>query len=434
MPLPRLAIVGSGIAGLGCAYFLRSRYALSLYEQNDYIGGHTNTIDVTYRGESASFDTGFMVYNPVTYPNLWRFFAELQVPAQPTLMSFSVQHCPTGLEYCGSGLSGLFAQRRNLLRPRHWRMLQAMARFNREAVQTLRDESNLDLTVAEYVEQRGYGPDFLDLFLLPMSSAVWSTPRDEMLRFPAHTLLRFFYNHGFLGLKGRHPWWTVTGGAREYVRRLEPHLGNRFRLRKRVVQVTKVREGVEVQTEDGAVESYDRVILACHGDQALGLLSSPHPLAQTLLQEFRYQPNLATVHTDASVMPRRRRIWSSWNYRISADKNGKMTSQTTYWMNSLQGVSERNPYFVSINAGDSVDRRTVLREISYEHPLFSLGAIRAQRELPRLNQLGHETGIFFAGSYFKYGFHEDAFTSALNCCRELTGADIWPGSASKTES
>ena len=431
MPLPRLAIVGSGIAGLGCAYFLSSRYALTLYEQNDYVGGHTNTIDVNYRGEDASFDTGFMVYNPVTYPNLWRFFDELQVPAQPTLMSFSVQHCPTGLEYCGSGLSGLFAQRRNLLRPRHWQMLLQMGRFNREAVATLQDGASPELTVAEYVKQRQYGRDFLELFLIPMSGAVWSTPRDEMPQFPARTLLRFFYNHGFLGLKGRHPWWTVTGGAREYVRRLEPSLRHPVRLRKRVVHVTKAGEGVEVRTEDGAVERYDRVILACHGDQALRLLSSPHPLAQTLLKEFRYQPNLATVHTDASVMPRCRRAWSSWNYRISADKGGKMTSQTIYWMNSLQGVSDRNSYFVSINAGDTVDRRMVLREIPYEHPLFSLGAIRAQGELPRLNHLGHETGIFFAGSYFKYGFHEDAFTSALNCCREMTGEALWGAEAPK---
>lgn len=434
MPLPRLAIIGSGIAGLGCAYFLRSRYDLTLYEQNDYAGGHTNTIDVSHRGESASFDTGFMVYNPVTYPNLWRFFAELQVPAKPTLMSFSVQHCPTGLEYCGSGLGGLFAQRQNLLRPRHWRMLLQMGRFNREAVQTLDDETGPEMTVAEYVEQRQYGSDFLDLFLVPMSSAVWSTPRDQMLLFPARTLLRFFYNHGFLGLKGRHPWWTVTGGAREYVRRLEPHLQNRVRLRSRVVQVTRRDLGVEVRTEDGRAERYDRVILACHGDEALRMLAAPHPLAEALLREFQYQPNLATVHTDTSVMPRCRRAWSSWNYRISENDQGERTSQTIYWMNSLQGVSDRNPYFVSINAGETVDRRTVLREIRYEHPLFSLGAIRAQQELPRLNQLGHETGIFFAGSYFKYGFHEDAFTSALDCCRELTGVDIWPGSSSKIES
>ena len=255
-----------------------------------------------------------------------------------------------------------------------------------------------------------------------------------MLLFPARTLLRFFYNHGFLGLKGRHPWWTVTGGAREYVRRLEPYLQNRVRLRSRVVQVTRANPGVEIRTEDGRAERYDRVILACHGDQALRMLAVPHPLAETLLREFRYQLNLATVHTDTSVMPRCRRAWSSWNYRISENDQGERTSQTIYWMNSLQGISDKNPYFVSINARDTVDRKAVLREIRYEHPLFSLGAIRAQRELPRLNQLGHETGIFFAGSYFKYGFHEDAFTSALECCRELTGVDVWPKSGSKRES
>ncbi len=434
MAQERIAIVGTGIAGLGCAYLLRSRYELTLFEQADYPGGHTNTIDVVHQRESVAFDTGFMVFNRVTYPNLCRFFSELGVPSKPTDMSFSVQHCPSGLEYSGAGLSGLFAQRANLLRPRHWRMLLQMDRFSREAIEELQNESSPELTVAEYVQKRGYGSDFLHLFLIPISGAVWSTPRDRMLDFPARTLLRFFYNHGFLGLKGRHPWWTVIGGAREYVRRLTPLLAGQLHLQSRVDRVTSNSAGASVTLEDGTTQRFDKVILACHADQALRLLSAPPPLAASLLAEFKYQPNLATVHTDESVMPKCRRAWSSWNYRIPSEGGTSPDSQTIYWMNSLQGMSDRANYFVSINAGDSVARETVLREIRYEHPLFNVGAIRAQRDLPRLNQLGHQTGLFFAGSYFRYGFHEDAFTAALDCCRELTREPLWDSTPAKNES
>jgi predicted NAD/FAD-binding protein len=430
----RIAIIGTGIAGLGCAYLLRSRYELTLFEQADYLGGHTNTVDVTHRGESVAFDTGFMVFNRVTYPNLCRFFSELGVPSNPTDMSFSVQHRPSGLEYCGAGLNGLFAQRSNLLRPRHWRMLLQMDRFSREAIQELQSESSSELTVAEYVQQRGYGSDFLNRFLIPISGAVWSTPRDRMLEFPARTLLRFFYNHGFLGLKGRHPWWTVTGGAREYVRRLTPLLAGRIHLQSRVTRVSSGPAEATVTLDDGTTQRFDKVILACHADQALRLLSEPPPLAAELLGEFKYQPNLATVHTDESVMPRCRRAWSSWNYRIPLERESSADSQTIYWMNSLQGVSNKANYFVSINAVDSVARETILREIPYEHPLFNLGAIRAQRDLPQLNQLGHQTRLFFAGSYFRYGFHEDAFTAALDCCRALTREPLWDSTPAKNES
>lgn len=422
----RVAIVGTGISGLGCAYFLHSRCDLTLYDQNSYVGGHTNTIEVNHRGESAVFDTGFMVFNHVTYPNLHRFFGNIGVPTQPTDMSFGVQHLPSNLEYCGTGWNGLFAQRRNLVRPRHWRMLRQIDRFNREAIETLRDESFPEMTVNDYVQQRGYGRDFLDLFLIPMSGAVWSTPRGKMLEFPVQTLLRFFHNHGFLGLNTQHPWWTVTGGSREYVRRLSHFLEGRVQLDTPVIRVETQGNGVDVTTQSGKTTRHDKVILACHADQALQILSQPNPLAKSLLGEFQYQQNLATVHTDTTVMPRTRRAWASWNYRMTSGTDGQLESQTIYWMNRLQGVSDRNDYFVSINGGDSIDRSRVLREIKYEHPLFGLGAIRAQKRLPQLNQLGHETGIFFAGSYFRYGFHEDAFTSSVDCCRELTGSDVWP--------
>ena len=425
MSKPRLAIVGTGIAGLGCAYFLHERFDLTLFEQADYAGGHTNTIDVEARGERVRFDTGFMVFNRVTYPNLCRLFAELAVPVKPTKMSFSVQHLPADIEFCGSGLNELFAQRANLFRPRFWNLLYVVNRFNEDAVAALQEPQWADLTVGEYVARRGYGQDFLDLYLVPMSSAVWSTPPDRMLEFPALTLLRFFHNHGFLGLHTQHPWWTVEGGSREYVRRLWPKFGDRVRLNSPVVAVRRLAGGgATVTTAGGGAETFDKVILASHADQSLALLADADDEERRLLGEFRYQPNVATVHTDEAVMPRNRLAWSSWNYRI-AEGAGGGPPQTVYWMNELQGVSDRVNCFVSINGEESVRPEHVLRKIRYEHPLFSAGAIHAQRRLPGLNRRSPAQAVYFAGSYFRYGFHEDAFTSALECARAVTGEAIW---------
>jgi len=424
MSRPRLAIVGTGIAGLGCAYFLRDRFELTLFEQAKYAGGHTNTIDVSARGEQVAFDTGFMVFNRVTYPRLCRLFEELKVPVRPTSMSFSVQHGPTGLEFCGSGWNELFAQRRNLVRPRFWRLLSAINRFNQEAVPALADPRWSQINLGEYVRLRGYGVDFLNQYLVPMSSAVWSTPPDQMLAFPATTLLRFFYNHGFLGLNTQHPWWTVEGGAREYIRRMWPLFGQSIRLDQPVQAVTrKATGGAIVTTADGRQESFDKVILAAHADQSLRLLTDPDPAERRLLGEFQYQPNVALVHTDASVMPRSPRAWASWNYRVVAE--GTNRTQTIYWMNSLQGVSQRTQYFVSVNGEEQIAPDQILRRIPYEHPLFSLGTLQAQPELPGLNLRSPDQSVYFAGSYFRYGFHEDAFRSALECARAVTGQELW---------
>jgi len=416
----RIAIVGTGIAGLGCAWHLRDRGDLTLFEAADHAGGHTHTVEVPGATGPVVFDTGFMVFNRVTYPGLCRLFGELQVPVKPAPMSFSVQHLPAGLEFCGSGWNHLFAQRRNLVRPRFWRLLAAIHRFNQEAVDALEQTAWQAITLGEYVRRRGYGADLLDLYLVPMSSAVWSTPADRMLEFPAMTLLRFFHNHGFLGLHTQHPWWTVDGGAREYVRRLLARLEGAVRLNCPVRSVRRPASGgAEVTTDDGRTGVFDRVILACHADQALALLRDADASERRILGEFRYQPNLATVHTDTTVMPRRRLAWSSWNHRVDAAPDGTPRAQTVYWMNSLQGVPGPTQYFVSINGGHSVNPRCILRQIPYEHPLFSLGAVQAQAELPALNRRAGAPAVRFAGSYFRYGFHEDALVSALDCVRSL---------------
>lgn len=428
--MPKLAIIGSGIAGLGCAHFLHRDFDVTVFEQNDYTGGHTNTVTVpeTGTGRPVPIDTGFMVFNYATYPQLTRLFGLLNVPVKKTAMSFSVRHEDTGLEFAGSSLNHLFAQRRNLFRPRFYRMLMAVDRFNREAVAALADPAWAGVTLGDYVRRRGYGHDFLDLYLVPMSSAVWSTPPDQMLAFPATTLLRFFHNHGFLGLHTQHQWWTVDGGAQAYVQRITQPWRDRIRHRSKIVRVRRENGGAVLTTASGATERFDRVILACHADQSRRLLADPTPEEARLLAEFHYQPNLATLHTDVSVMPRTPLAWSAWNYSIACDPAGRISPATHYWMNCLQGVSDRENYFVSINGAERINPAKVLKTIPYEHPLFSLGAVQAQAGLPALHAAAAgRTETYFAGAWTRYGFHEDGFLSAVNLGQLLLGRDPWGG-------
>ncbi len=420
--MKRVAIIGSGIAGLGCAYFLHRKFNLTIYEKNDYAGGHTNTISIPEEKRSVPIDTGFMVFNHVTYPNLTRLFRELGVETKPAPMSFSVQHLPTGLEFCGTSLNHLFSQRKNLLRPRFWKILSQINRFNSEAIEALSSPEFQDHTVGDYVRERNYGDDFLNFYLVPMSSAVWSTPPELMLDFPAVTLLRFFHNHGFLGLHTQHPWFTVVNGAKSYVEKLTAPFRKKVHILRGVFKVQRVGEQIKITDIYGGEETYDQVIFASHADETLKIFADADAQERALLGEFKYQPNTALLHTDASVMPKTQLCWASWNYRLDRNdrsSDGKILPSTIYWMNSLQGVSERQNYFVSINGENSVNPKSILRRIYYEHPLFNLGAIRAQKKLPELN--ARMNNVFFCGSYFRYGFHEDAFTSALELCRLLTG-------------
>lgn len=428
-----LAIIGTGIAGMGTAHFLHRHFDLTLFEQNDYTGGHTNTVTIPEKdtGHPVPIDTGFMVFNYATYPQLTRLFAQLEVPVKKTAMSFSVRHEDTGLEFAGSSLNHLFAQRRNLLRPRFIRMLMAIARFNREAIAALADPAWGKLTLGDYVKQRGYGEDFFNLYLVPMSSAVWSTPPDKMLAFPATTLLRFFHNHGFLGLDTQHQWWTVTGGAQEYVKRLTAPWRERIRHQAKVVRLQRAAGGVRVTTATGAAQHFDHAIVACHPDEALRLLADPTAEESRLLSEFHYQANMATLHTDATVMPRTPLAWSAWNYSIARDAHGVISPATHYWMNCLQGVSNRENYFVSINGTARIAPAKILKTIAYSHPLFSRGAVQAQAELPQLNQNARgRTETYFVGAWQRYGFHEDGLLSAVNLSQQLLGRDPWISSKS----
>jgi len=410
-----VAIIGSGIAGLGCARLLHERLEIRLFEKERRVGGHSNTLVVDEEGTALPIDSGFMVYNEVTYPLLTRLFAELDVETEPSDMSFSVQHRPSGLEFCGSSMSQLFAQRRNLLSPRHYRMLASIGRFNREAVAALDDPQYRTITLGDYVSARGYGSDFLDRYLIPMSAAVWSTPFRQIMDFPALTLIRFFHNHGFLGMNTQHPWRTVRGGSRAYVEKLIQPFRERIVTGDPVVSVRRDAHGAHLRMASGETALFDQVVFAAHADESLAILADPTPDELRLLSPFRYQTNVAQLHTDTSVMPRTRRTWASWNYRIT-EVAGQAHGSTVYWMNSLQQVSKNRNYFISIDDAGEIDPASVLQRVVYQHPLFTSQAVAAQQQLPSLND--GETS-FFCGSYFGYGFHEDALRSGTEAAAAL---------------
>lgn len=407
----KVAIIGTGIAGLGCAWQLRDLADITLIEREPRPGGHSNTVEVLENGHPIRIDTGFIVFNHATYPNLVELFKELGVATKPSEMSFSVQHIPSSLEYNGMGPNKVFAQRRNLVRPRFHALLFQILRFFRVGRAALNDPDTASLTLREFTDRHGLGKDFLEFYLVPMSSAVWSTNPQRILDFPALSLLRFFENHGFLGITTHHPWRTVDGGSRAYVEKILASV-RPVRLPAKVVSVSESQTAATVLTENGEPETFDRVIIATHADEALAMLAAPDHDQQRLLKAFGYQKNLATLHTDPSVMPAKRRAWASWNYRIEKAADGTLLPSTHYWMNALQGVSNSQNYFVSLNS--QIATAKVLYQTEYDHPVYTLEAMQAQSDLPRLNARSPGQRVFFCGSYFRYGFHEDAYSSAVS--------------------
>ncbi len=413
-----LAIIGTGIAGMGCGHFLHPHYDIEFYEQNSYIGGHTNTVYVAEEGRQVPIDTGFIVFNRETYPNLLRLFKRLNVEVKPTNMSFGVQHLPTGLEY---NSLHLFAQKKNYLDVGFWRMLFQIKRFHTEAQEILENDRYASYSIHDYVKERKYGDQFVYQYIVPMTSALWSTPTDITLQYPARALVQFFKNHGLLGINGQFQWYTVHNGSWQYRDKLIAPFKSRIRLGNAAAQV--VREGgkVCITGSDGTTKRFDKVIFACHADQALRLIGDPTELESKLLTPFQYQKNIATLHTDESIMPKIKSTWSAWNYRVEEIK-GALTTTTIYDMNCLQQVSKSRNYFVSINDPGAVNPSMVLKRIEYEHPIFTPKTAHAQQSLHRLSENGVS---YFCGSYFRFGFHEDALTSAVNLCTGMLGRDAW---------
>ena len=403
----RIAIVGTGIAGNVAAYKLREQHDITVYEASSYVGGHTNTIDVLEGGSTIPVDTGFIVFNDRTYPNFIALLDEIGQESQPSVMSFSVSSADGGLEYNGSGLDALFAQRRNLLRPAFLRMIRDILRFNREAMVTLPFEHD-DQTVGGYLRKHGYSPEFARDYLVPMAAAIWSAEPVAVEEMPLQFLVRFFDNHGLLQLKDRPVWRVIKGGSREYVGKLVAGHRDRIRLDAPVRAVIRHSTGVEIVTDRHGREWYDAVFLACHSDQALAMLDNPTPVERSVLGAIRYQDNEAVLHTDASVLPRRRKAWAAWNYHIPKDAHRQVA--VTYNMNMLQGLECSEQYCVTLNNDRRIDPAKVIRRIQYQHPVYSREAVEAQHRQVELNT----ERTYFCGAYWRNGFHEDGVVSALN--------------------
>lgn len=415
----KLAIVGTGIAGMASAYFLKDKYDITVFEKNDYIGGHTNTVNAIEDGKDIPIDTGFMVFNHETYPYLTKLFEKLEVPIKDTDMSFAVRHDQSGWEYNGSSISGLFSQRKNIFNPKFLKFLLTIDKFNQTAPEKLKSGQLDNLTIKEYVESENFTSDFYEKFLVPMSAAVWSTPFEKMADFPAKTLIQFFYNHGFMGLDTQFQWKTVVKGSETYKQKLINSFRDLIKVNSEIIS-SKVNEENKVILNDKNGNSYvfDKVVFASHGDETYNILKKPTDLQEELLSKFKYQENIALMHTDQSVMPKTKRAWSSWNYIIPKGEE----PFTVYYMNMLQGVSDKVDYFININGEKYVDKSKVLKRIVYHHPLFDFPAVKAQKRLQELNR--SEDPMYFCGSYFRYGFHEDALMSAVELSEYLLGEKV----------
>jgi uncharacterized protein len=402
----RIAVVGTGISGLVAARELTRAHEVDVYEAANYAGGHTNTADVVEGDRTLAIDTGFIVFNERTYPNFCRLLGELGVEWRTSDMSFSVRSERNGLEYNGTNLSGLFAQRRNLLRPSFWRMIRDILRFYREANEVL-EKPDDGLLLGDYLEHEGYSRAFIEDHLVPMGAAVWSSTSEGMRKFPLRFLVQFFENHGFLQVEDRPDWLTIQGGSRSYVEPLTASFRDRLRLKTPVQDVRRDSQGVVLRTAAGDEQRYDRVVLATHSDTSLRMLGDASPLEREILGAFEYQPNEAVLHTDRSVMPKLRRAWASWNYHVLDPPSVLPT--VTYWMNLLQGLDCREDYFVSLNR-DDIDPMRVLRRISYSHPVFTAATVAAQQ---RHAEIDGSNRVHFCGAYWGYGFHEDGVKSGL---------------------
>nr|WP_281983770.1 FAD-dependent oxidoreductase [Azonexus hydrophilus] len=423
----RIAVVGAGISGLASAWLLSRRYDVTLFEAGDYLGGHTNTVDVTVDGFTHPVDTGFLVFNERTYPNLIAMFALLGVDSVATEMSFAVSLRKPELEWAGSNLATVFGQKRNLLRPAFWRMLGDILRFNRESTAWLLSHPGDSRSLGEFLDAGGYSREFADWYLLPMAAAIWSCPTGQMRAMPLGPFVRFCNNHGLLQIFDRPAWRTVSGGARSYVRKLAEQLAD-VRVACPVSAVTREAAGLRVTHARGS-DHYDQVVMACHSDQSLAILGYTASDAQReVLAAIRYQPNRAILHTDPALLPRQRSLWSAWNYFAGEGAPGEQPVGVSYLINKLQPLPFSTPVVVTLNPVSEPAPDKVLAEFDYAHPVFDATAIAAQERLPEVQG---ENGIWLAGAWGSYGFHEDGLKSALRVANALGVQAPWQGSVAE---
>lgn len=414
----RIAIVGTGIAGLGAAHLLHETHDITIYEKRDRLGGHAHTIDIDYDGTQIAVDTGFIVYNETNYPNLTQIFKRLAVPTKKSDMSFGMSSKGGHLEWSGDSLGAVFAQKRNLIRPSFLEMLRDIMRFNRQAVTDLDAGALSNVTIGDYLYLRGFSESFAKDYLEPMGAAIWSSPRAKIFDFPAASFIRFFHNHGLLS-GDRNRWRTVDGGSREYVNRLSAPFQDRVRLKCAAAGVSRDKDAVSVTCSEGHTESYEQIIFACHSDQVLPILHNPTAEEVKVLGAMKYSPNQSYLHRDKAMMPRRERVWSSWNYVCGNYEDPDLpNASVSYWMNKLQGIDTQYPLFVTLNPETPPDPDKTFATFVYDHPQFDIHALEAQNALPDLQG---KNRTWFCGAYTGFGFHEDGLRSGLDVAERVSG-------------
>ncbi len=416
-----IAIIGGGAAGITAAHILQRKNRVTMFERNDYVGGHTHTI-IIEEGEDrgTAVDTGFIVMNDRTYPTLHQFLAQLKVPYRNSDMSFGFYCERTGMQYSGRGISGLFARRRNLFKRSHWEMIRDIFRFNKAALQDLREGRTEGVLLGEYVKAFRFSDAFRDQYLIPMGAAIWSTPAEEMFAFPAETFLRFFENHGLLTVADRPQWQTVVGGSHSYVKAFLNAFQGVVETNAQIRAVERGEDDVTIHFHNQEPKTYDRVVIAVHADQVLPLLANPSDEERSVFSTWQYNENHTVLHTDETVMPPNKRAWASWNYTREQGAAGKQPLSVTYHMNRLQGFHTTNQYFVTLNRKQQIKPECIIREMQYTHPLFTEEAVKTQR---RMKTMYGKQNTYYCGSYFGYGFHEDAVKSGVEAAKAM-GMDL----------
>ncbi len=409
----KIAVIGTGIAGNVAAYELSRDHEVTVYEASDYVGGHTNTHDVSIDGQEYAIDTGFIVFNYRTYPEFTRLLNDMNVEVQPTNMSFSVKHEGIGLEYNGNTLNSMFAQRSNLLRPSFLRMIRDILRFNREAVRSL-DHEDAELPLGEYLHKHNYCDEFKHHYIIPMGAAIWSTEATRMQSFPARFFIRFFHNHGLLSINERPIWHVIKGGSREYLKPLTRPFANRIRTSTPVQRIKRYPGHVEIFTDRYGRECYDAVFVATHTDTALDIIDHPTKAEKQVLGAIPYQTNEAVLHTDISLLPQRRLAWAAWNYHILRENRDHVA--LTYNMNILQGIESPLTFNVTLNNIDAIDPSKIIKRVQYEHPVFTPDSVSAQQRHDEINGTGL---TWYCGAYWRNGFHEDGVASALDAVKHF---------------